>query len=107
MPSATNNTPYRCDRSTSLTDEPGLPDTRDLPLDLDIEDGQDGLLVPAGDSGALATAILQLAEDRPYATRLGRQAYVSTRQRFGLERMVGETLLAYDEALALHTRRKD
>ncbi|MCK6540118.1 MAG: glycosyltransferase family 4 protein, partial [Anaerolineales bacterium] len=39
-----------------------------------IRDGDNGLLVPAGDEAALADAIIRLIEDVPLRVRLGRQA---------------------------------
>ena len=43
------------------------------PLEL-ISDGRNGLLVPAGDAEALATALRALIEDAPLATSIGRAA---------------------------------
>jgi glycosyltransferase involved in cell wall biosynthesis len=37
-----------------------------------VRDGGNGLVVPAGDSGALAAALVRLAADAPLRTRLGR-----------------------------------
>ncbi len=40
-----------------------------------VEDGQDGLLFPAGDSSALARIMLSLGQDRLLADRLGKTRY--------------------------------
>jgi glycosyltransferase involved in cell wall biosynthesis len=41
-----------------------------------IRNGDNGLLVPAGDEAALADAIISLIEDVPLRTRLGEQARI-------------------------------
>lgn len=56
-------------------------------LDL-IEPGRNGLLVEAGDAGALAGAIASLARDRALATRLGSTAREDVVQRYSFDRMV-------------------
>jgi glycosyltransferase involved in cell wall biosynthesis len=60
----------------------------------------DGLLVPAQDPARLAEAVLRLLEDPVLAERLARQARATAVERFGRDRMVKETLAAYQEALA-------
>jgi len=57
-----------------------------------VEPEADGLLVPAGDVGALADAIARLARDPGLARRLGERAAASVRARFDVE--VCEPLLA-------------
>jgi glycosyltransferase involved in cell wall biosynthesis len=47
-----------------------LPSSREI-----LEDGKDALLVPAGDPGALATALGRLLEDKTLALRLARAAW--------------------------------
>jgi glycosyltransferase involved in cell wall biosynthesis len=49
-----------------------------------IEDGQDGLLVPGGDSGALAGAILRLVKDPDLRLKLGKAGEVKVRERFAV-----------------------
>jgi glycosyltransferase involved in cell wall biosynthesis len=56
-----------------------------------IEDGVTGLLVPPGDSHALATAITRLLEHPDLAARLGCAARESVQRRFSLEAMVRAT----------------
>jgi glycosyltransferase involved in cell wall biosynthesis len=50
----------------------GIPDV--------VEDGVNGLLVPPGDAGALAAALVRLACDRPLAERLARAARPSVQE---------------------------
>lgn len=59
-----------------------------------IEDGKTGLLVPPGDSKALARAILTLLSDRD-ASRLGKAAFLAVRN-FDAARMCGRILELYD-----------
>ena len=49
-----------------------------------IEEGRTGLLVPPGDAGALAAAILRLLHDREEGVRLGQAARAFCRERFSL-----------------------
>jgi glycosyltransferase involved in cell wall biosynthesis len=53
-----------------------------------IEDGVSGLLVPPGDSGALATAIRRLLDDAELRGRLGGAARARVQERFDLDRAV-------------------
>jgi glycosyltransferase involved in cell wall biosynthesis len=59
-----------------------------------------GLLVPPGDSRALADAVALLLDDRQRATRLGRAARQSIEARFSVERMVRSTEQLYSALLA-------
>ena len=45
-----------------------------------VEPGRNGLVVPAGDAAALAAAIVQLDEDRPWIEAMGREALVTAGQ---------------------------
>jgi glycosyltransferase involved in cell wall biosynthesis len=65
-----------------------------------IDDGVTGRLVPAGDSDALARAMLQLLRDGDERARIGERAREDSRARFSLERMVEATEKVYREALA-------
>jgi len=58
-----------------------------------IRDGVDGLLVAPGDAGAMADAIVALADDRPRAAALGAAGRARVVERFSLERM-GQGYLA-------------
>jgi L-malate glycosyltransferase len=74
--------------ATSVGGNPGL-----------VEDEITGLVVPPGDSAALAKAIIRLIEDRASAARLGEQARTHAHLTFGMERMVGRTEALYVRAL--------
>jgi glycosyltransferase involved in cell wall biosynthesis len=50
-----------------------------------ISDGVDGLLVPLGDVGAMAEALLRVAGDRVLAERLGAAAHEYARRTFSME----------------------
>jgi glycosyltransferase involved in cell wall biosynthesis len=56
-------------------------------LDL-IEPGRTGMLVPPGDTAALAAALRQLFTERALAARLGEAAREQVHQRYSFERMV-------------------
>jgi L-malate glycosyltransferase len=64
-----------------------------------VEDGVNGLLVPAQDSNTLAGAIARLLADPQLAARLGAAARQSVRERFSLERMVHTTEQLYLDLL--------
>lgn len=64
-----------------------------------VEDGHTGLIVPIGDSSAMAAAIVSLLEDDERRLAFGASASESARARFGLERMTAETERVYAEAL--------
>jgi glycosyltransferase involved in cell wall biosynthesis len=64
-----------------------------------VEDKLTGLIVPIGDSAAMAAAIVSLLEDDERRLALSARAAESARARFGLERMVEETERVYAEAL--------
>jgi glycosyltransferase involved in cell wall biosynthesis len=62
-----------------------------------ITDGETGLLVPPHDADALATAIIRLLRDHPYADMLGRAGHDLVHDRFCIELMVGAIQTIYDE----------
>ena len=66
-----------------------------------VEDGVTGRLVPPGDSGALARAMLDLLGNPSLAQRLGEAARTVVRERFSADRMVRRTEDLY---LELHGR---
>jgi len=68
-------------------------------LDL-IEPERTGLLVPAGDAGALAGALRRLFSDPMLAARLGEAAQTQVRQRYSFERMVASFEELYTTGLA-------
>ncbi|MBS1553287.1 MAG: glycosyltransferase [Bacteroidetes bacterium] len=70
-----------------------------------IQDGYSGLLVPHQSPHKLATAILQLHEDRSLRYRLGLQARLSIEQRFEVKRMAAETQNIYARFLSTSEKR--
>jgi L-malate glycosyltransferase len=69
-----------------------------------LHDGQTGLLVPPGDSDAIATAVARLLDDRELATRLGRAARDRIATKFSVSQMVHATEDLYMELLARKQR---
>jgi len=64
-----------------------------------LEEGQTGLLVPPGDSEALANAVIRLLRDKDEAGRLAEKARSLVPPRFPLRRMVERTQNLYLELL--------
>jgi glycosyltransferase involved in cell wall biosynthesis len=62
-----------------------------------VRDGVDGLLVPRGDAGAVASAILALLTDAPRAQALGRSGAARAADTFKLERTIGRYYDLYAE----------
>jgi glycosyltransferase involved in cell wall biosynthesis len=60
-----------------------------------VEDGGTGLLVPPGDAGALASAVLRLLNDRDLRRRMGENAYAKACGELSWETIAKETLLFY------------
>jgi glycosyltransferase involved in cell wall biosynthesis len=60
-----------------------------------VVDGETGLLVPVGDPGALAGAILRLLQDPELAARLAAEARGRVRERYSEARMIELTLGLY------------
>jgi len=60
-----------------------------------ISSGQNGLLVEAGDAGALAEAVVRLLADSELAARLASAARATIENRFTADRMVEATLRIY------------
>jgi glycosyltransferase involved in cell wall biosynthesis len=63
-----------------------------------VEDGVTGLLVPPGDTEALARALVRLLGDESLRGRMGRAGLARVRERFSADRMVEATLQAYSAA---------
>ena len=59
-----------------------------------------GVLVPPGDPGALAAAVIALLRDPDRRARMARASRARHAERFGIERMVSRTAALYDEVLA-------
>lgn len=64
-----------------------------------IRNKENGLLVPPGDSPALAAAILELLTDRPKAAMLGNNAKDFIKREFSLEKMAEQTEAVYRECI--------
>jgi glycosyltransferase involved in cell wall biosynthesis len=62
--------------------------------------GVTGRLVPAGDVDALATGLLNMADDRAAAVAMGRAGRERVEQHFSLPAMVGSYQALYDRLLA-------
>lgn len=69
----------------------GMPDV--------IEDGVDGLLVPARDPEALAEAIMKLFDNPERRSNMGYKARRKVTDRYGIERMVRGTAALYEGRL--------
>ena len=65
-----------------------------------ITSGTDGLLVPPGDSAALADAISSLLTDEGLRSRIGAAGYRTVVERYSIDAQVKRTELVYDEELA-------
>ena len=66
-----------------------------------IVDGKTGLLVPPGDSRALADAMMHLLKNPERRTGMGEKGYERVAERFGVARFLEETLNAYRRAAAM------
>jgi glycosyltransferase involved in cell wall biosynthesis len=66
-----------------------------------VEHGRTGVLIPVGDDEALAREWARFQDDRELGRRLGGAGRESVARRFGLGRMVDETVAVYREATAL------
>jgi glycosyltransferase involved in cell wall biosynthesis len=64
-----------------------------------VEDGKTGFLVPLGDTGAFAEAIIGLLKDPEMVQSMGQQAREKVAGQLGLERYVSEYQNLYDETL--------
>ena len=80
-------------RAVVATRVSGIPDV--------IQDGDNGLLVPASDPAALAAALTRLIKDTELRARLGRSALATLRQRFDVKRTAQAYEALYSAALQL------
>lgn len=78
-------------RPIVTTDVPGCRDV--------IRGGSNGLLVPAGNATALATAIRQLIEDAPLRRRMGAEARRLAEREFGIDAVIRSHLEIYRDIL--------
>ena len=67
-----------CSRAVIASSVGGVPEV--------VRDGETGILVPAGDVDALATAIVQLARDRKRCVMMGRAGYAFVKENFDWEK---------------------
>jgi len=65
-----------------------------------VDDGVDGLLVPAGDAGALAAALRRMLGDRRAREEMGRRAREKAERRYGREKHYEEIERIYREVIA-------
>lgn len=64
-----------------------------------IENRKTGLLVPARDPQALATAIREVLNDPTAASKMGAEGQAVVRERFTVDRMVANTTAIFDAAM--------
>lgn len=64
-----------------------------------IRDGENGLLFPAENAGALAEKLLRLLRDPEFARRLGQAGQEHVRQNFSFDRMIEQVDRMYTELL--------
>jgi glycosyltransferase involved in cell wall biosynthesis len=76
--------------ATVVSDGPGNPDAV----------GETGLVFPAGDTGALSSALERLAGDAELRHSLGRAGAARARERFPLSSMLERTARVYESTLA-------
>jgi len=69
-----------------------------------VVDGETGRLVPPDDPAALAAGMLELARDETLRARLGAAGHRRVLTRFGLDRMVDETIEVYGEVISASKR---
>lgn len=77
-------------RAIVATDSGGTPEI--------VRDGQEGLLVPPRDPGALASSIRKLAEEPALRLRLGEAGAKRARQEFSIGRYVARIMDVYETA---------
>lgn len=72
-----------------------IPGNRQL-----IESGRHGLLVPVGDSEAIATAIVRILEDAPLRTRMGQESRSRVSENYSTAKIADRYETLFQEALA-------
>ena len=68
-------------------------------LDELVDDGETGLLVPAGDDGALADALARLLNDAALRERMGDAAARMARERYAVGPAMQRVMGIYDRVL--------
>ncbi len=81
-----------CGLPIITTDTPGC---REI-----VRHGDNGLLVPVRDAGALADALRRLIEDTELRHRMGARGREIAVAEFSVEKVINETLAVYRELLA-------
>ena len=81
-----------CGRPIVTTDTPGCREIG--------RDGENGFLVPPRDSQALANALRTLVENPALRQTMGERGRAIAEQEFSSEKVIGETLSVYHDALA-------
>lgn len=72
-----------------------------------VRNGENGLLLPPGDSGALAEALVDLLADDGLRRRLGREARLVVAERYDRRRMIEAYRETYALALAGEVQRRE
>ncbi len=67
-----------------------------------VEDGVSGVIVPPGDSVALAKAIAELIQDPERCLQMGEAGATRIQERFSWRRTAEETLELYEEVVSRH-----
>lgn len=83
-----------CSKPIVATTAGGMPEV--------VVDGRTGLLVPPRDDAAMADAIIRLLENEPLRRQMGEAGFSLVNAKFSAERMVLETLQAYERVRAGH-----
>lgn len=81
-----------CGKACVTTDAPGCRDC--------VADGDNGLLVPVKDAGALAAAILRLLDDAALRVSMGQRGRKRAIQEFSSGKVIAATLAVYREMCA-------
>lgn len=64
-----------------------------------IKDGEEGILIQAGDPWAMAGAILELANNKEKAMELGKNARKKALERHDKEKIVAELISTYNQII--------
>ncbi|HEY3044908.1 MAG TPA: glycosyltransferase family 4 protein [Vicinamibacterales bacterium] len=65
-----------------------------------VRDGDNGLLVPPRNAQALADALARLIENPELRRQMGARGRIRAEQEFGMDKVIGQMLALYEEALA-------
>jgi glycosyltransferase involved in cell wall biosynthesis len=85
---------WACRKPVVATHVGGIPEI--------VENGEDGLLVPSGDSRAISQAVERLLLDKVLAERLGNAGHGKVSRTFSIERMADQLAVLYRR---LHARK--